>query len=134
MIRTSAQNRFNAKDLLVGETKTSLIEHAGRALGKYNEIASNCTKGYITVLPATIITSTADKEYDNFKKLMAELKEKHDGAILQQHIMVAVAAFGWAIWDVLLWDPVPKKCARFEIKRQRSMYKIIEGKAAIARH
>jgi len=144
LIRTSAKNRFSATDILTGQTRKSLIEHAARAdestatghsVASYADIAAKCTKGYITVLPATVTTTTDDAEYKHFGELIAELQQnKADAPILNHNIMVAVATFGWAKWDVFLWDPVLKKCVRFEIKRQRLMYKVVDGQAVTARH
>jgi len=144
LIRKSAENRFNAKDLLTGQTKKSLIEHAARADEKpakahaqasYADVAAQCTKGYITVLVATVTTTTVETEYSHFTELIDDLRRNQaDAPILKRSIMVAVARFGWAAWDVFLWDPKLGKCVRFEIQRQRLMYKIVDGKAVIARH
>ena len=143
LIRASADNKLNATEILTGATRRSLIEHAARADSKtaamrgqssYEQVANQCGNNYVTVLPATVTTMTADTEYARFKTLIEELrKKKADAPILKHKILVAVATFGWGKWDVFLHDP-ESGCVRFEIKRQRLMYKVIDGRAVLARH
>jgi len=128
LIRASQGNRMSAQGLLTNSaTKGSLIEHAERAQGKYNEVARNCAKGYITVLPATLVETTADQEWDNFKALVT-----NQLAQFGYPVLVAVAPFGWAEWDVFIHRP-GQEPMKVQVPRQQLMLKLSDGAVVSAR-
>jgi hypothetical protein len=123
LIRASKSqgNQIDATGLLTNSaTKSSLIEHAERGSSIYQDIAQQCSKGYITVLPATLVQTTADEEWDNFQGLV-----RNELAQLEYPVLVAVAPFGWAEWDVFLHRP-GQEPVRLQVPRQQLMFKLID--------
>ncbi|CAE7894593.1 unnamed protein product, partial [Symbiodinium necroappetens] len=128
LIRASRGNLMTAEGLLTNSaTRGSLIEHAERAKGKYNEIAQNCAKGYITVLPATLVDTTPDQEWVNFQALAT-----NELAQVGYPVVVAVAPFGWAEWDVFIHRPCQDPM-RVQVPRQQLMLKLSDGAVVSAR-
>ena len=128
VIRSSSDNKLSSTGLLTNEaTKKSLVEHVGRPEAKYNEIAQKCSKGYITVLPATLIGATVDEEWQRFQQLAG--KELAQSA---HPVLVALAPFGWATWHVFL-QRSGKEPVHVQIPRQRLMIKLVKGVPMSAR-
>ena len=145
LIRASDNNELTARQLLGGAaTKTALIEHAARAdetaarhfnQASYASVARNCSKGYATVLFATLTRTDALEEWQSFKEVINKMNSSDQSkGMLDYHIMVAVARFGWASFDVFLHQPGQQAPIRFEVPRQRLMLKVVDGQPQSARH
>lgn len=148
LIRSGSDNRYNATGLLTEGSKTlkSLLNHAARVCKEssssrnqscYSNIADKCTKGYVTILVATLTTTTVQDEWGNFKKFIALLEGYETTAgMLKRHIMVAVAHFGWSTFTVFLHQPGESnsKPIKFKIPRKRLMFTVVDNKLWLARH
>ena len=120
-------NNMKAKTLLGSkQVINSLVEHAQRGDGRYSDIAKQCTKGYITVFPATLTNTAADDEWEAFQELAKQF------ANFSYPVLVAVAPFGWAKWEGFLHRP-GQEPIRFEIPRQRLMLKLVDDQVVSAR-
>ena len=135
LIRAARSNKYTATKLLQegSTTWTSLLEHASRTDAAYAEVASRCRNGYITVLPATLTSTTVEQEWTNFRAFITKLQENAAPA-LKYHIMVAVARSGWSEFSVFLHQPGQQAPIRFEIPRQRLLFKVVDGQPQSARH
>ena len=136
LIRTRGDNRYTATRLLQEGSPTwnALLEHASRTDGKYARVARACYNGYITVLPATLTTTTVEQEWGNFKDFIQHLRKNDEPArALEYYIMVAVAMPGWGEFVVFLHEP-GKELVKFCIPRQRLLFKLVDGQLQSARH
>ena len=134
--RTGVDDRYSATRLLDEGSPTwkSLWEHASRTHGAHTGVARRCSNGYITVLPATLTTTTVEHEGAKFKAFITKLRENGDTAsILEYHIMVAVAMPGWGEFVAFLHEP-GKEPVKFCIPRQRLLFKLVDGQLQSARH
>ena len=145
LIRPSKDNKFDATGLLEPGRATwrSLRGHAARADQRaaeaagqscYENTAKRCTKGYMTVLLATLMTTTVQYEWSNFQAFIKAMKDdKTMAGALKHHIMVAVARFGWGSFVAFLHEP-GKEPVKFSIPRQRLLFKLVDGQLQSARH
>lgn len=137
LIRSTKDNCFSASGLLQSDspTRTSLRLHAARATFSYANTAAKCSKGYVTVLLATLTFVSYDAEWENFKGFVKELAEDAEcRGSLDCHIMVAASTFGWADFQVFLHQPGQDEPIQFTIPRQRLMYKLVDSNLKPARH
>lgn len=135
LIRTRKDNRYTATKLLRrgSDTWNALLEHASRAQTRYATIAGACSQGYITVLPATLTTTTVEDEWVNFKALITTMqKDDNTSSALEQHILVAVAMPGWGEFTVFLHEP-RKDPVKLLIPRFRLLFKWVGGELSLAR-
>ncbi|CAE7235475.1 unnamed protein product [Symbiodinium sp. CCMP2592] len=128
LIRPSNSNKIATQSVLRNAaTRESLLEHARRGDESYKDLSQQCRLGYITVFVTTLTQSTADAEWEHFQNLSSTTLVG-----LGYPVLVAVANFGWAKWDVFLHRPRLTPI-RFFIPRQRLMLKLIDDKPVSAR-
>jgi hypothetical protein len=132
LIRSSENNKMPAGFFsLRDSTWDSLLEHSCRAATKYTALAQKCTRGYVTVLVASLSEAALDAAWEQFQDRMMNWTVNHPQAVMRP-IVVAVAPFGWGKWCVFLhrlrYAPL-----RLEVKRQWLFYKLIGSELMSAR-
>ena len=133
LIRASGDNAVpKGLTSLTNATWTSLKEHAQRGEKEYSAIARACTSGYATVLLASLGSDTEQRAWEQFQARINEWRQKYPNA-LKHPIIVAVAPFGWAKWNVFLHRPGSEPL-KLEVNRQHLMYKLVGDELMSARN